>query len=180
MNCPRLPAVPSNRIDKIEPSWFQTLNECLEYAMTHPRGDGLTIFNDAGGSLRTSGAEDAASAGKDTVPEYIGPFRLTLADGVLKCSGGWLNRNGISMDDLSEMVCTELKEGTVAIRSELRDKVWSAPALVIVSAPDRWCYPIGKLTPGEEPGTFEVTQYPVCCAFIMASEICAMSKIAVE
>ena len=111
---------------------------------------------------------------------YEGPFALSLVDNALHCSGGWLNRNGIGMDVVSELVCTDLSEGTVVIRSELRNKVWSGPELVIVTEQDRWCYPIGKLTPGEEPGTFEVVQYPVCCAFILASEICVMSKIAVE
>ena len=84
------------------------------------------------------------------------------------------------MDVVSELVCTTLSAGIVAIRSELRNKVWSGPELVIVTEPDRWCYPVGKLIPGEEPGTFDVIQYPVCCAFIMASEICLMSTIAVE
>ena len=121
---------------------------------------------------RQTSAPPAAGGG------YDGPFRLTLEDGVLKCSGGWLNRNGISMDKVSEMVCTELADGTVAVRSELKDKVWSAPALVIVSAPDRWCFPVGELQKEDE--SFEVTQYPVSCAFIVASEICAMSRIAVE
>ena len=111
---------------------------------------------------------------------YDGPFKLTLEDGTLKCSGGWLNRNGISMDAVSELVCTDLMEGTVVIRSVLKNKVWSAPVLKIVTEPDRWSFPVGKLTQGEETGTFEVTQYPVCCAFILASEICIMSKIAAE
>ena len=180
MNCPRLPAVPPRRIDQIEPSWFQTLNECLEYAMTHPRGDGKTILNDPGGTLRSTGGGHGGDDAQISGSGYEGPFALTLEDGALKCSGGWLNRNGISMDAVSELVCTDLSEGTVVIRSELSSKVWSAPELKIVTEPDRWCYPVGRLTQGEEAGTFEVVQYPVCCAFILASEICLMSKIAVE
>lgn len=127
-------------------------------------------------------AQSQASAHPPSAGEsnYDGPFKLSLIDGTLHCSGGWLNRNGISMDAVSELVCTTLSEGTVAIRSELNNGVWSSPELVIVTEPDRWCFPVGKLTQGEQPGTFDVTQYPVCCAFILASEICIMSKIAVE
>lgn len=132
------------------------------------------------GTLITAARQTSSGSASLSGSGYEGPFALSLVDNALHCSGGWLNRNGISMDVVSELVCTDLSEGTVAIRSELSSKVWSAPELKIVTEPDRWCYPVGKLTPGEEPGTFEVVQYPVCCAFIMASVICVMSKIAVE
>lgn len=178
MNCPHLPTVPSRRVDQIDPSWFQTLNECLEYAMTHPQGDGKTIFNDPGGTLRSIGGGHGDAP--FSASGYDGPFALSLVDNALHCSGGWLNRNGISMDNLSELVCTDLSEGTVVIRSELANGVWSTPVLTIVTEPDRWCFPVGQLTQSGEAGTFDVVQYPVCCAFILASEICLMSKIAVE
>ena len=74
MNCPRLPAVPPARVSQIEPSWFQTLNECLEYAMSHPRGDGFTILQDAAGSLRTSDSD--GSGGGSILPEYDGMFAV--------------------------------------------------------------------------------------------------------
>lgn len=127
-------------------------------------------------------AQSQASAHPPSAGEsnYDGPFKLSLIDGTLHCSGGWLNRNGISMDNLSELVCTDLSEGTVVIRSELANGVWSTPVLTIVTEPDRWCFPVGQLTQSGEAGTFDVVQYPVCCAFILASEICLMSKIAVE
>ena len=79
MNCPRLPTVPAGRVSQIEPSWFRTLNECLQYAMTHPQGDGTTIFTDAGGSLRSigSGSDDG---GFQTVDVIGGPFAVTIED----------------------------------------------------------------------------------------------------
>ena len=76
MNCPRLPAVPDRRISQIDPSWFRTLNECLQYAMTHPMGDGSTVFNDAGGTLRTGITGDGDGSALES--ENGGPFAVEI------------------------------------------------------------------------------------------------------
>lgn len=73
MNCPRLPAVPPRRVSQIEPSWFRTLNECLEFAMTHPQGDGSTILQDPAGSLRLVGGGDGDGSSSPS-SEDSGPF----------------------------------------------------------------------------------------------------------
>lgn len=76
MNCPQLPTVPTERVDAIDPGWFRTLNQCLEFAMTHPQPDGYTIFMDAGGMLRTvPGDGDGSTA---VSKEKGGPFALEI------------------------------------------------------------------------------------------------------
>ena len=89
MNCPRLPTVPSGIISKIDPSWFRTLNECLTFAMTHPGGDGVTIFQDAGGSLR---AAAPSGDGGDGVPV-----------------GGWFSVAATEYDEQGRITCNSHK-----------------------------------------------------------------------
>jgi hypothetical protein len=64
---PQLPSSPSgtNWITKIDPAWIQKLLACVGYAMTHPRGDGVTILTQDGGTLRArqSPASAPGSAG---------------------------------------------------------------------------------------------------------------------
>lgn len=72
---PKLPRVPSESVDSIDPSWFHALNNCLIYAMEYPRADGKTIYKDEGGTLRVrknqsppgSGGGGDAAAGVLTV-----------------------------------------------------------------------------------------------------------------
>ena len=80
MNCPQLPTVPAERVDAIDPSWFRTLNQCLEYAMTHPRPDGYTIFSDAGGTLRTVPGSGDGDGDGTAVKEKGGPFAVSVED----------------------------------------------------------------------------------------------------
>ena len=51
---PQLPSSPTgtNWVTKIDPAWIKKLLECVGYAMTHPRGDGVTILTQDGGTLR--------------------------------------------------------------------------------------------------------------------------------
>lgn len=51
---PELPATPIGEdwISRISAGWIRKLLLCVEYAMEHPRGDGQTIFNQSGGTLR--------------------------------------------------------------------------------------------------------------------------------
>ena len=47
--------------------------------MTHPQGDGTTIFTDAGGSLRSTGS-GSDDGGFQTVDVIGGPFAVTIED----------------------------------------------------------------------------------------------------
>ena len=80
MNCPKLPTVPPERVNEIDPAWFKSLNQCLEFAMTHPQPDGFTIFMDAGGTLRLvgSGSGDGTAGAAET--KAGGPFAVTIED----------------------------------------------------------------------------------------------------
>ena len=85
MNCPRLPTLPSSTVSRIDPSWFRDLYDCLRYAMTHPAGDGVTIFNDAGGTLRADlagGGESGATAETSPVESsgYCGEFKVSVGE----------------------------------------------------------------------------------------------------
>ena len=125
MNCPRLPTVPASRVSQIEPSWFRTLNECLQFAMTHPRGDGVTVFNDAGGTLRAS-----ARAGDDegaASVEASGPFAVDLYDAGMDGSPDRRIRlfNSKSRSGIAGLVTIG------SFRTEIEDREWTAQTGVV-------------------------------------------------
>ena len=85
MNCPRLPTLPNSTVSRIDPSWFRDLHDCLRYAMTHPTGDGVTIFNESGGTLRVDlpcGGEGGSAAATSPVESsgYSGEFKVSVGE----------------------------------------------------------------------------------------------------
>lgn len=71
-------------ITKIAASTWNRLVACLEYAMTHPDGDGRTIRRNRAGRLTAlaRGGGTAGSGGGTAKPEYGGAFKIALsADG---------------------------------------------------------------------------------------------------
>jgi len=71
---PQLPSSPSgtNWITKIDPAWIQKLLACVGYAMTHPRGDGVTILTQDGGTLR---ARQPPASAPGSAGGYTGYFK---------------------------------------------------------------------------------------------------------
>ena len=125
MNCPRLPTVPASRVSQIEPSWFRALNECLQFAMTHPQGDGITVFNDAGGTLRAS---DRAGDGDGAVLiAASGPFAVDLYDAGTDGSPDRRIRlfNSKSRSGIAGLVTIG------SFRTEIEDQEWTAQTGVV-------------------------------------------------
>lgn len=69
---PKLPTRPTETPDKLSASWICELLNCVEYAMTNPRGDGKTIINESSGTLRalrqSGGGAGAESQGGEVAP----------------------------------------------------------------------------------------------------------------
>jgi len=169
---PRLPTVPTGRVSQIDPSWFQRLNECLQFAMTHPVGDGSTIFQDAGGTLRAAGGRDDLVALPDSL------FRVTLQDdGTLSVGPGFLNRNGLDFISWPGAEKIAPKSGYLCIVSEPVDKRgnWSDPEILIRDTPNQCAYPVAKITVEGEAVSWE--QYPVTVAQIIYSGRCPIAEL---
>lgn len=178
MNCPRLPAVPGTAISRIEPSWFRNLNECLEYAMTHPRGDGRTILNDAGGSLRTilNDASDAAGGGRD----YQGAFKVSIETSngkpaKIKIGEGWVNVNGKIFHTAETSV--GLNTGVLCVAASIGlDAEIREPAFEFVRQRhqvDEKHYPIAVISGSDD--RYEVMQMPVSVAVFLLVAPCALA-----
>lgn len=180
MNCPRLPAVPGTAVSKIEPSWFRNLNECLEFAMTHPRGDGRTIINDAGGSLRSVRSNDADTAGSGM--DYQGSFRVSIEtdDGgnpeKIKIGEGWVNVNGKIFH--TEETSVGLNAGILCVTSSIgNDAGIEEPTFEFVKQNiDEKHYPIAIISGGDDQ--YDVIQMPVTVAVLLLVAPCALAKAA--
>ena len=125
MNCPRLPNIPANRVSQIEPSWFQRLNDCLQFAMTHPRGDGKTILQDAGGSLRAIGSNEGDGNGQSVADS--GPFAVEIFNEGTAGSPRWRIRLYNSQSDSG--IAGLLTIGSY--REEIEDQEWEAQEGVV-------------------------------------------------
>lgn len=180
MNCPRLPAVPGTAVSKIEPSWFRNLNECLEFAMTHPRGDGRTIINDAGGSLRSVRSNDADTAGCGM--DCQGSFRVSIEtddDGKpekIKIGEGWVNVNGKIFH--TEETSVGLNAGILCVTSSIgNDAGIEEPTFEFVKQNiDEKHYPIAIISGGDDQ--YDVIQMPVTVAILLLVAPCALAKAA--
>lgn len=181
MNCPRLPAVPGTAVSKIEPSWFRNLNECLEFAMTHPRGDGRTIINDAGGSLRSVRSNDA-DASESGETEYQGAFKVSIEmndDGKpekIKIGEGWVNVNGKIFH--TEETSVGLNAGILCVTSSIgNDAGIEEPTFEFVKQTiDEKHYPIAIISGGDDQ--YDVIQMPVTVAILLLVAPCALAKAA--
>jgi|GEM_PF-4453790 len=76
---PYPPQKVSSDIDRIRAQTWNQLIECLVYAMSHPRGDGVTVLNTAA-DLLSAAARGGAAPGGGGPAEYSGYFKLTLAN----------------------------------------------------------------------------------------------------
>ena len=92
---PKLPTIPRSNlpIEALDPAWVRQLLRCVEYAMEHPKGDGFTILNSTPGILQAvvPGRQGVSSVPKkEDLSDSGNPnFKLSYADGVLSCSGGF-------------------------------------------------------------------------------------------
>ena len=74
---PNPPQRVTGDIDRIRAQTWNRLIDCLEYAMSHPRGDGITVLNTAAGLLTAAGVGGGtpAAAKQDGYNSY---FKLTM------------------------------------------------------------------------------------------------------
>lgn len=181
MNCPRLPTLPSSTVSRIEPSWFRDLQECLQFAMTHPKGDGVTVFNDPGGTLRAATAMSGDGGGKGESDSYSGSFPVTLeepenASPLLRIGRGFVNVNGVFFT-LEETTLSP-KEGFLCVTSSIdSDKREIVMPELEFADPDATHYPVAEIVSDEEGG-FSVRQFPVSVAVILITKTCIFAKAA--
>jgi hypothetical protein len=77
MGKPGLPPRPTRDADKISASWINRLLDCVEYAMTHPAGDGMTILQ-SGGILRAlQRTRGGGGAAPEALEAYTGSFAVS-------------------------------------------------------------------------------------------------------
>ena len=74
---PRLPTRPTKDVDKLSASWICQLLDCVDFGMNNPRGDGVTILNQIGGTLRAIVRGGGAPGGSSG---YDGPFKVVMKD----------------------------------------------------------------------------------------------------
>lgn len=104
-------------------------------------------------------------------PPPEGLFRVTVVDGKLDVTGGFLLRNG-------EMLAVPAKTGITAttgylcVASTVDDRGWSDPELKIATpAPD--AFPVAEIKVSGSAVT--VIQFPVAVAVIMLTKLCPFS-----
>ena len=82
---PSLPPKVSTAIDRISAETWNRIIDCLAYAMNHPRGDGITVFNRLG-DLLTTNSRSNGSGGNS----LVGLFHVdNNGDGTLTVGGGY-------------------------------------------------------------------------------------------
>ena len=168
---PSLPPRVSTAVDRISAATWNRLIDCLAYAMSHPRGDGHTIFNRLGDLLTTNSRSDGSGGTAIT-----GLFQVTdNGDGTLTVSGGYVNRNGLEVIWYAGATITP-QTGTLCVCTEPVDKLgkWSEIQLKFIT-PNTCAYPIAKITCQGDNITIE--QYPVTVAMIFRSKRCPVAKL---
>ena len=169
---PSLPPKVSTSIDRISAATWNRLIDCLAYGMSHPRGDGHTIFNRLGDLLSTGRSSSSGSGGSS----LVGFFRVTdNGDGILTVGSGYVNRNGLEVIEFKGGTI-DAQTGTLCICTEPIDKAgkWSDISLKFIT-PNPCAYPIAKITYQGEEVTIE--QYPVTVAMIFRSKRCPIAKM---
>lgn len=183
MNCPRLPTLPSSTVSRIEPSWFRDLFECLQFAMTHPKGDGVTVFNDAGGTLRANPSY-GGEGGESAETAYTGSFEVRLEKmedsesdtEILRIGRGFVNVNGVFFT--LEETTLPPQEGFLCVTSSIdSDKREIVTPELEFADPDATHYPVAEIVSNEEGG-FSVRQFPVSVAVILITKNCIFAKAA--
>jgi len=169
---PKVPPKITAAVNQISVSTWNALIDCLQYAMSHPRGDGRTILNRQGDLLsaaRPGSGSGAASAA-------AGAFIVTLLGDKLHIGSGWINRNGL---DLLEYPGGEIPLGVgyVCICSEPVDKAgnWSVPTARIKTKPNPCAVPVAEVTADFDGAS--IKQYPVGIAHIVYSGICPIADL---
>ena len=181
MNCPRLPTLPSSTVSRIDPSWFRDLQECLKYAMSHPFGDGRTILNEAGGSLRVIAGTTGDGGGNSAQP-YTGSFPVTLTDSegkgtpVLRIGRGYVNVNGVFFALEERELAPQAGFLCVSGSIDSGENGIETPELAFAQ-PDATHYPIAEIT-GDGDNGFTVRQFPVTVAVILITRTCIFAKAA--
>ena len=169
---PRLPQRVSMPINQISAATWNSLIDCLFYAMTHPRGDGITVFNHLGDVLSVE--RRSGISGTSGCP---GLFQVTLDEKKQLVIGkGFVNRNGLAFEEYpgGEL---EPKNGYLCICSEPSDKQgnWTQTEAMIKDQPNQCAYPIAKITVSGESVSIE--QYPVVVAQIFYSGRCPIAEL---
>ena len=169
---PRLPQRISVPINQISAATWNSLIDCLAYAMTHPRGDGMTVFNHLGDILSAD-----RSSGSSGVSGTAGLFQVTIDENKkLAVGNGFVNRNGLDFSEYPGGTVTPAN-GYLCICSEPADKLgnWTGITAMIKEHPNQCAYPIAKITVSGEGVMIE--QYPVIVAQICYSGRCPIAEL---
>lgn len=171
---PKLPTIPRSNlpIEALDPAWVRQLLRCVEYAMEHPKGDGFTILNSTPGILQAvvPGRQGVSSVPKkEDLSDSGNPnFKISYADGVLSCSGGFFSRNGVCEYITPQPLAVDhLTDGCIFLYTRIVDGRWTIPTLVIGGFFTFYTglFPIGEVYNGK------IFQYDVKLAtFLIATE----------
>lgn len=170
---PSLPPRVSTAIDRISAATWNRLIDCLAYAMSHPRGDGHTIFNRLGDVLTTN-----CRASGNSAAALVGLFSVTdNGDGTLTVGGGYVNRNGLQFFWWPGDVTIKAAPGALCICTEPVDKLgnWSEVTPKIMPEPNQCAFPVAEITVVN--GKFVIEQYPVTVAQIFYSGRCPIAEL---
>lgn len=107
---------------------------------------------------------------------YSGPFAVTLADGKLSVTGGWLLRNG-EMTEVAAATGIAPAAGYLCVYSAIKSEAWTKPEFRIVEKPAPDAYPVAKIEIDEKTKAVSVRQYPVAAAVIMLTRTCPQIKV---
>lgn len=171
---PRLPPRISASVNQITPATWNAIVDCLAYAMSHPRGDGITVFNRMGDTLTT----DPAISGSGQQRTTAGLFLVTEDNkGKLAVGPGFVNRNGLDFTQFPGAEGIVPKSGYMCICSEPADKLgnWTAVEAKILAEPNIFGFPVARITVAE--AGIEIEQYPVTVAFIVAGKRCPIAEL---
>ena len=104
---PRLPTKPTKDVDKLSASWICQLLDCIDFGMNNPRGDGVTILNQLGGTLRTI-ARGGGAPGTGGSSGYDGPFAVVKKDATTVTLTGSVNPNDVDSQNILSIESTSL------------------------------------------------------------------------
>ncbi len=145
-----------------------------------PNGDGGFVAADSGrAEVLWSDATRAVLLLSGESAAYTGSFAVTVADGTLNVSAGYLNRNGefLAIPKITDIAAGN---GTLCLCTTIDDSgKWTKPEIKIAE-PAADAYPLAAITVEKqkegEKTRIAVRQYPVTVAVIMLAKPCPLAE----
>lgn len=107
---------------------------------------------------------------------YTGMYEVTLYDGKLSISGGWLLRNG-EMTEVADGKGITPTAGYLCVYSTIKSDAWTVPEYRIIEKPAPDAYPVAKIEIDEKTKAVSIKQYYVVVAVIMLARACPQIEV---